>query len=145
MTVLGLDGLPHGITANSFTSVSLDPPLILVCVDHRSQVIGHVHPDSSFGVNVLAEEQQDLSCRFAKSYPDRFTSIEWYSGRTGVPLFPGALATLECCLVDKTSAGDHFILIGQVLHVTYREGDPLTYFKSSYRSLVRECAAGSGV
>jgi flavin reductase (DIM6/NTAB) family NADH-FMN oxidoreductase RutF len=136
--VLSLDGTPHGITVNSFTSVSLAPPLVLVCVDHRSQVIEHFREGEHFGINVLCEHQQELSQRFARSGPDRFRDVQWYSGKTGVPLLPDVLATFECRLVDSRPAGDHLILIGEVLHVAFVEGKPLAYFGSSYRSLMHE-------
>lgn len=137
-SVLGADGTPHGITVNSFTSVSLTPPMVLVCVDHRSQVIEHFQHGRHFGVNVLCEHQQDLSHRFSRNGPDRFRDVHWYSGATGVPLLPGVLAIFECRLVDTRSAGDHLILLGEVLHVACTDGRPLAYFASSYRSVMHE-------
>lgn len=134
-TVLDSKGAPHGITVNSFTSVSLTPPMIVVCLDHRSKLVEHFDHGRHFGVNVLCENQQDLSHRFSRNSADRFTGIKWYSGKTGVPLLPGALATFECTLADLKSVGDHFMLIGQVLHAAHSDGHPLAYYGSSYRSL----------
>jgi flavin reductase (DIM6/NTAB) family NADH-FMN oxidoreductase RutF len=137
-TVLGRDGAPYGITVSSFTSVSLTPPLVLVCVDHRSHLIEHFQDGCSFGINVLCERQQDMSQRFSRNGPDRFESVSWYPGSTGVPLLPGVLANFECRLVDRRAAGDHLILIGEVLHAAYNEGYPLAYFRSSYRSVMSQ-------
>ena len=135
-TVLGNDGSPYGITVSSFTSVSMTPPLVLVCVDHRSHLIEHFEDGCSFGINVLCEHQQDMSQRFSRNGPDRFESVSWYPGSTGVPLLPGVLATFECRLVDRKVAGDHLILIGEVIQAAYNEGYPLAYFRSSYRSVM---------
>src|SRR5579864_2165102 len=136
-TVIGRDGSPHGITVSSFTSVSLEPPLILICVDHRSRVVRHFMEDGYFAVNILNERQRHLSSHFAQKNPDRFSSVGWYPGYTGSPLLPEVLATMECKLRQRVPAGDHAILIGQVLRVTEGEGSPLAYFKSSYHTLVR--------
>ncbi len=140
-TVLATDGIPHGITLNSFTSVSLTPPLILVCIDHRSQVIPYFRIGRHFGVNVLREGQEELSRRFSRGGPDRFECVNWYAGRTGVPLLSGVLATLECVLVETSRAGDHAILLGQVVDANCADGNPLAYFKSSYRCLLNNQAA----
>ena len=137
-TVLGGDGAPYGITVSSFTSVSLTPPLVLVCVDHRSHLIQHFQEGRPFGINVLCEHQHELSNRFSRNGPDRFEGVRWHPGSTGVPLLPGVLATFECRLVDSKSAGDHLILIGEVVHIAYNDGHPLTYFRSSYRSVMQE-------
>ena len=142
-TVLGGDGKPYGITVSSFTSVSLNPPLVLVCIDHRSHLMEHFQDGRPFGINVLGEHQQDLSNRFSRGGPDRFESVGWHPGNTGVPLLPEVLATFECRLVDSKGAGDHLILIGEVLHAAYHEGKPLAYFRSSYRSVMEELRAQS--
>ena len=134
-TVLDETGRVHGLTANSFTSVSLTPPIILVCVDKRSKVLEHFRERPFFGVNILAEHQKPLSDRFAGSGYDRFEGVEWYAGRTGVPLLPGNLATLECARMDVVEAGDHEIFLGRVIHAQCDDGDPLVYFASQYRRL----------
>jgi flavin reductase (DIM6/NTAB) family NADH-FMN oxidoreductase RutF len=132
---MGSDGAPHGITMNSFTSVSADPPMVLVCVDHRSRVLEHFQNSFHFGVNVLSEHQQEMSQRFARSTSDRFQNVGWYAGKTGVPLLPEVLATFECRLADNRSVGDHLVLIGEVLFASYSDGYPLAYFGSSYRKV----------
>ena len=134
-TVLDAAGRVHGLTANSFTSVSLHPPLVLVCLDHRASILEHFRNNSHFGINILSEHQRPLSDRFAGSGYDRFEGVDWYPGQTGVPLLPGVLAALECSRVKTVPAGDHDILIGQVVHVQCHDGEPLIYFASQYRSL----------
>jgi flavin reductase (DIM6/NTAB) family NADH-FMN oxidoreductase RutF len=135
LTVLDSLGAPHGMTVNSFTSVSLSPPLILVCIDRQTPILSHFKPGTRFGVNVLHEEQKELSTWFARSGHDRFSGMEWRAGETGVPVLPGMLATLECEVTQMVEAGDHVVVIGAALHATWREGQPLVYFNSSYQSL----------
>jgi flavin reductase (DIM6/NTAB) family NADH-FMN oxidoreductase RutF len=134
-TVLDETGHAHGLTANSFTSVSREPPLVLVCVDHRCRILEHFRRNSYFGINILGEDQRPLSDRFAGSGYDRFEGVEWYRGETGVPLFTGGLAAMECLRVRAVEAGDHDILIGQVLHAQCQVGEPLIYFRKQYRRL----------
>ena len=129
------DGNPHGMTANSFTSVSLDPPLVLVCVDFRAKILETFHKAERLGINVLSEGQRELSQTFARRGEDRFNGVDWHAGESGVPLLPGALAWLECVLVNKVDAGDHAILIARVKHAVCHEGRPLLYFASGYENL----------
>jgi flavin reductase (DIM6/NTAB) family NADH-FMN oxidoreductase RutF len=135
VTVLDRDGSPHGMTASSFTSVSLDPPLVLVCVDHRSNVLEHLRQCDHLAINVLNETQQELSIRFARRGEDRFDRIEWYPGQNDVPLIAGAIASFECAIHRMVDAGDHTIFIAEVLDVRYREGRPLVYYGSGYHKL----------
>lgn len=134
-TVLDPAGRSHGMTANSFTSVSLAPPLVLICVDHRSKLLEWFRQNDYFGINILHQNQRHLSERFAGSGYDRFEGVEWHSGQTGVPLLPDALATLELKRAQVVTAGDHDIVVGEVVHATCREGEPLLYFGSKYRQL----------
>ena len=135
LTVLDSEGTPHGMTASSFTSVSLDPPLVLVCVDHRATVMEHLRACEHFGINILSEEQHELSTRFARRGEDRFDGVAWIPGHKGVPLIPGVLASFECGVDRLVDAGDHAILIGEVLHAEHQEGRPLVYFGSRYHRL----------
>jgi flavin reductase (DIM6/NTAB) family NADH-FMN oxidoreductase RutF len=135
LTLFGIDGLPYGLTVNSFTSVSLDPPLILVCVDNRSHVLKQFAPNCRFGVNVLSEHQRGLSQMFARRADDRFSCTEWTPGKFGAPIFTETLATFECELSQSVPAGDHEILIGRVDDVSHGEGNGLVYFGSAYRNL----------
>jgi flavin reductase (DIM6/NTAB) family NADH-FMN oxidoreductase RutF len=134
-TLLDPGGAPHGMTANSFTSVSLTPPLVLVCVDHRARILEYFRASAHFGVNILGASQRPISDRFAGSGYDRFEGVEWFPGQTGVPLLPEVLATIECARVNVVTAGDHDIVIGEVLHANCQDGDPLVFYCSQYRSL----------
>ena len=135
ISVIDSAGVPHGMTASSFTSVSLNPPLILVCVNSGTRFLEACRSGGHFAVNILDETQRALSERFAGSGYDRFEGVAWNPGATGAPLFPGVLATLECARFSTFTAGDHEILIGQVLHANWREGEPLIHFGSQYRAL----------
>jgi flavin reductase (DIM6/NTAB) family NADH-FMN oxidoreductase RutF len=134
-SVLDANGAPHGLTVSSFASVSLDPPLILICLGHDVSVIDHFRAANKFGINVLAEGQQDLSDRFARKGQDRFDGLEWYAGETGVPLLTGVLAALECRTCQRFTAGDHDIFVGEMLAAGVSDGEPLIYFASQYREL----------
>jgi flavin reductase (DIM6/NTAB) family NADH-FMN oxidoreductase RutF len=134
-TVLGAEERPLGITVNSFTSVSCAPPLILVCIDHRSSILTHFRSSSFFGINILSADQRDLSIRFASKDADRDPGDLFRPGVTGVPILPEALANMECSVTQVVEAGDHAIFIAEVVAATCREGDPLVYFGSSYQTL----------
>ncbi|MEO8663709.1 MAG: flavin reductase family protein [Bryobacteraceae bacterium] len=136
-TVRDPEGRPHGLTANSFTSVSLAPPLILLCIDTRARLLDHFMQTAYFAVNILSEQQKDLSNQFAKPNIDRFDGVEWMEGRFGSPLLPGSLAHLECRLVQSHEAGDHIILIGEVLQLSHCDGGPLCYFSGAYRHIAQ--------
>jgi flavin reductase (DIM6/NTAB) family NADH-FMN oxidoreductase RutF len=138
VTVLDPSDVPHGMTANSFTSVSLTPPLILVSIDCKTSILGHFHPGTRFAINVLGEEHKELSSRFARSSQDRFDGVTWHPGVTGAPILPDMLATLECAVTHMVEAGDHVVIIGEALHAAWREGRPLLYFNSGYRELPKE-------
>jgi flavin reductase (DIM6/NTAB) family NADH-FMN oxidoreductase RutF len=142
VTVITVDceGEVHGMTANAFTSVSLDPLLVLVCVDHRAQTHTHLHARKRFGVNVLAENQRAVSEYYALPSPT-LGHAEGEAGagfdRTqhGTPVLHGALAYLECRLHTAQDAGDHTIFIAEVEDVVVREGNPLLYFRGEYRKI----------
>ena len=141
LTVLDAKAGPQGMTANSFTSVSLNPPMILVCIDRRASILNYFHAGARFAINVLDENQKDLSTCFARSGLDRFRGIEWSQGQNGSPILPHVLATLECSVSQMVEAGDHVVVIGEVFHATWREGQPLIYFNSSYQALRSETSA----
>jgi len=139
LTVITVDyeGTVQGMTANAFTSVSLDPLLVLVCVAHEARTHSHLHARKRFGINVLAEQQRAISEHYAR--PDRDpTQAEAEAGakfdRTahGTPVLQGALAYLECGLQSAQDAGDHTIFIAEVEDVVVREGKPLLYFQADY-------------
>lgn len=135
VTAVDREGRNCGITVNSFTSVSLDPPLILVCVDNRSEFLRAISEADSFGVNILAAEQEELSRRFAARSENKFAGVAFQHGPAGAPLLHGTLATLECSRFALLPGGDHQIVLGKVEHLEYRGGEPLLYFGSLYRWL----------
>ncbi|MBY8976740.1 flavin reductase [Rhodobacteraceae bacterium NNCM2] len=138
------DGEPIGFTANSFTSVSLEPPLLLVCLAKSSANVGHFSRAEHFSVNILGEAQKDVSNRFASRVPDRFAETNWREGASGVPLIDDALAWFDCETHNVVDAGDHIILLGRVADFDQVEGRPLAYFRGHYLDLgLAEAAADS--
>ena len=128
-------GRPFGLTANAVTSVSLAPPLLLVCVDRKAESHVHFFTSKVFVVNVLSEEQEDLSRRFAVSGGDKFTDVACHPGRLGAPVLDGTLAHLECRIVETHEGGDHVIHIGEVEHAEVHSGRPLLFFLGKYARL----------
>jgi flavin reductase (DIM6/NTAB) family NADH-FMN oxidoreductase RutF len=142
VTIITVDyeGDVHGMTANAFASVSLDPQLVLVCVDQRAQTHAHLHAKKRFGVNVLAENQRAVSEYYAlpaeaQDRAEAETKTRFERTAHGTPVLQDALAYLECRLHTVQDAGDHTIFIAQVEDVVVREGDPLLYFRGKYRSI----------
>jgi len=135
ITTKGADGTPYGLTANAFTSLSLDPPLCLVCVDRKAESFAHFYDSKVFTVNILTTAQEDLSNRFAKSGGDKFTGVATVHGHHGAPLIAGALAHIECQITDTLEGGDHVIHVGRVEHIHMQAGDPLLFFQGRYRRL----------
>lgn len=133
------DGEVHGMTANAFTAVSLNPVLVLVCVDHRARTHAHLHARKRFGVNVLRNDQRTVSEYYARSeethqHPEA-AGARFDRTTQGTPVLRGALAYLECRLHSVQPAGDHTIFIAEVEDVVVREGEPLLYFRSTYRDI----------
>ena len=137
VTCVDGEGRPHGLTVNSFTSVSLDPPLVLVSIDLRHAILGHFLACPWFAVNVLAENQENLSHRFSSVSENRFIDVDWHSGESGMPLLADVLAQFECAAVRHIEIGDHAVLVGEVRLARHSEGRPLVYFDRSYRVLGR--------
>lgn len=135
ITTIGRDGKPYGLTATAFCSVSLDPPLVLMCVDKKAESHPHFEPSGSFAVNFLTQEQIDLSNRFARSGGEKFQDIDWQRGALGMPLLPRSLARLECAITQSIDAGDHTVFIGRVEAGSLGGGDPLMHFNGAYRAL----------
>jgi flavin reductase (DIM6/NTAB) family NADH-FMN oxidoreductase RutF len=135
-----LDGEVHGMTANAFASVSLDPMLVLVCVDHATRTHAHLHAKKRFGINVLSAEQQAISEYYARperthEHAEAEAGAHFDRTRHGTPMLNGALAYLECRLQSAQEAGDHTIFIAEVEDVVVREGDPLLFFRGKYRKV----------
>ncbi len=128
-------GDPVGFTANSFTSVSLEPPLLLVCLAHTARSYRVFREAQSFAVNVLAAEQEETARRFASTGADKFGVTAWHPGRKGAPLIDGCLATFDCAMHQRLTAGDHDILMGEVIGFSRREGEALVFHGGSYQRL----------
>jgi flavin reductase (DIM6/NTAB) family NADH-FMN oxidoreductase RutF len=142
VTVITVDyeGEVHGMTANAFSSVSLDPQLILVCVDQKARTHAHLHARKRFGINILAAGQRKISEYYADPArePDRLeqaVGARFERTAHGTPVLHGALAYLECRLQTTQDAGDHTIFIAAVEEVVVREGDPLLFFRGQYRGI----------
>jgi flavin reductase (DIM6/NTAB) family NADH-FMN oxidoreductase RutF len=133
-------GEVRGMTANAFASVSLDPPLVLVCVDHKASTHAHLHARKRFGINVLGEQQRAISEYFARAErthdnAEAEAGARFDRTQHGTPILHGALAYLECRLHTAEVAGDHTIFIAEVEDVVVREGEPLLYFRGKYRKV----------
>ncbi|KJS24588.1 MAG: flavin oxidoreductase [Hyphomonadaceae bacterium BRH_c29] len=136
VTALDAEGQPVGLTANSFTSVSLDPPLLLVCIAKTAGSLAALEAAENFAVNVLHIGQQPTSNLFAKSGEDRFSETPWRRGHNDAPLLTGALANFECKRHALHDGGDHVILVGEVVRARFEpRRDPLLYFRGKYRRL----------
>jgi 3-hydroxy-9,10-secoandrosta-1,3,5(10)-triene-9,17-dione monooxygenase reductase component len=132
VTILDTDGQRHGLTANSFTSVSLDPPLILVCVDKRIATYPVMERAEGWLVNILADDQEELSRRFATPDIDKFQGMETAEGPFGAPRIAGSIAYLGVRAHERHDGGDHGIFVGEVTDVEFTEGDPLVFYKGMY-------------
>ncbi|MER9740850.1 alpha/beta fold hydrolase [Mesorhizobium sp. M0187] len=132
VTTIGPEGEPRGFTANSFTSVSLDPPLVLVCIAHKA--LGHpvFATSKSFAINVLNEGQKAASGIFASKVADKFAAVAWRPGRTGSPVLDGSVASFDCDMERLVEAGDHSILIGRVRDFQHNSSQPLGYCRGAY-------------
>jgi flavin reductase (DIM6/NTAB) family NADH-FMN oxidoreductase RutF len=136
VTCLGRDGTPAGLTVNSFTSVSLHPPLLLVCLHKMAASSAALTEASHFAVNVLQTGQQPASIRFATRDEDRFGTTPWACGEAGAPILKDSLGVFECERHAVHDGGDHHILIGQVVKASFDGGlDPLLFFRGRYRRL----------
>ena len=129
------DGRPTGLTASAFTSVSLDPPLVLVCVDHKSQSYPALRERGRFAVNILRRDQQAVSRRFASTRLDKFDEVPFHVSAIGLPLIDAALAQLECVTVSMHVEGDHTIFVGRVERAHVGAGEPLVYYRGLYDRL----------
>ncbi|MCC6524139.1 MAG: flavin reductase family protein [Polyangiaceae bacterium] len=133
VTTMDATGKAWGLTVTAFSSVSLEPPLCLACIDRRAASLEVFRASRKLGVNMLAADQQELSARFASKLEDKFAGVAWAPGPvTGSPLLEGVVASLECRIVDFLGGGDHDILIASVETVTTRDALPLVYFQGRY-------------
>ena len=132
VTIAAPDGAPIGLTCNSFSSVSLSPPLVLWSLSLRSPNLPNFLQAPHFAVNVLAEDQLALARRFAQSVPRKFDGVSYRPGTGGVPLVNGAAAQLECRNETRYYSGDHVIFIGHVLRYAWRDCTPLVFCRGRY-------------
>lgn len=129
VTTVGANGEPVGLTVNSFTSVSLEPLLVLWCVDKRFSALDAFLSSDKFAVHILAEDQGDACWAFAGKAPDRFAKVEWRFSNQHLPVISGSLGVFECKKTHQIEAGDHFVLIGEVVDIQKNEKEPLLYFR----------------
>jgi flavin reductase (DIM6/NTAB) family NADH-FMN oxidoreductase RutF len=127
----------HGMTASAFTEVSLEPPLVLVCIDRTSNTQPVIAEGGVFAVNILARGQEPLAKRFACDDADdhRFSNLQYETGTTGAPLLAGSVASLDCRLETAHEAGDHIIYVGEVVGLQLSDGDPLLFYNRGYCNL----------
>ncbi|MGA2812983.1 MAG: flavin reductase family protein [Candidatus Acidiferrum sp.] len=139
VTVEYQPGKIHGMTANSFTSVSLEPLLVLVCVDHRALMLPFLHEQKRFGVSVLKEHQQALAEFFAQpgqnEDAEERLNIRFRRSPSGIPMIEDTLARVSCRVAQSYVSGDHTVFLGEVETVAASEGQPLLFFRGRYRQL----------
>ncbi|HEY6135410.1 MAG TPA: flavin reductase family protein [Rubrivivax sp.] len=135
ITCVGADGARAGLTANSFTALSLEPPLVLWSLRRTSAALAVYREASHFAVNVLAESQVELSRRFASAASDKFAEGAWSAGLGGAPVLSGCAAVFECGQFAQHDGGDHLLFIGQVLRASESSLPPLVYQSGHYRLL----------
>lgn len=135
ITTKDATGKPFGLTANAFSSLSLDPPLLLICVDKKVDCYACFDESKVFVVNFLAREQEELSTRFATKGIEKFEGVPYTLGTLGVPLLDGALAHLECKVAAGYEGGDHTIYTGEVQTIATADVKPLLFYQGKYRSL----------
>src|SRR6058998_1434042 len=146
ITTRDQSGKPYGLTANAVTSLSLSPPLLLLCVDRKAETYPHFFDSKTFVLNILAEDQEAISRRFATTGGDKFAGLEFRLGRLGTPILAGTLGHVECRIIDTLEGGDHVIHIGEVKHADAR-GEPADLLSRQLpppdRSLNPHAAAGN--
>ena len=141
VTTRGPDGELAGVTINAVTSLSLTPPLFLICLDHKSNTLGAVLSSGKFALHFLARGQTEVSKVFASKSADKFAEVDHMIGQNGSPIIAGVLAAAECSLAEICPGGDHTIVIGQVEKVHINGGEPLLYHRGGYAALEDGIAA----
>lgn len=137
VTARDADGVDHGMTASAFCSLSLEPPLVLVCVERSADMHPVLETAELFAVNVLSATQEPVSRRFAEKIGNRFDGIGYTRGTTGVVILDEVHAYLECAKKASCAGGDHTIFIGEVMHAVANDGRPLLYYRGGYTELAR--------
>lgn len=130
----------QGMTVSAFSSVSVEPPQVLVCINDRADTGDGIQESQCFAVNVLSSEQQQTSNQFAgaSSQQQRFADADWSTAVTGAPVLNDSLMSLDCTVVQKVRAGTHWIIIGEVQSCQCRSGEPLLYYRGAYRQLLND-------
>jgi len=135
ITTLTKAGEMHGLTANAFTSVSLEPPLLLISVDKKAESWPAFEESRVFTVNILADDQEGLSRKFAVSGGNKFAGVAYRIGANGAAILDGTLAYVECTLYAAYEGGDHSIYLGEIQQAEVHEGKPLLFYRGGYREL----------
>jgi flavin reductase (DIM6/NTAB) family NADH-FMN oxidoreductase RutF len=135
ITTFNRDGQMHGLTANAFTSVSLEPPLLLISVDKKAESYPAFEESKVFTVNILADEQEALSRKFAVSGGNKFEGVAYRRGANGAAILDGTLAHIECTLYAAYEGGDHSLYLGEIQEAEVREGKPLVFYRGGYRAI----------
>ncbi len=136
VTLKDKNGNPHGITVSAFSSVSLEPPLVSVCIDNNAGSHSAFYESQRFVINILSEEQSEHSKQFASKVPDKFINVHHHKGLEDIPVLKNALVNLECRLVQDFVAGDHTIFIGEIERTHINDGKPLVYYQGNYKKLM---------
>jgi flavin reductase (DIM6/NTAB) family NADH-FMN oxidoreductase RutF len=137
ITTVDSSGHDQGMTVSAFSSLSLDPPLVLVCIDHNASLWPTFESTDRLAVNILSSTQEALSRRFSSKETDRFDGVGFTRGNNGVALLDDTLASVECTVLTRIPQGDHTILIGHVESGAARDLQPLLYYRGGYASLTR--------
>ena len=135
ITTFNKDGQMHGLTANAFTSVSLEPPLLLISVDKKAESYPAFEESKVFTINILADEQESLSRKFAVSGGNKFEGVAYRKGGNGAAILEGTLAHIECTLYAVYEGGDHTLYLGEIQEAEVREGKPLVFYRGGYRAI----------
>lgn len=129
------DGVAYGTTASALTSLSLDPPMLVLCLNQTSATGAAITTTGRFGVNILNEDQEEAAVRFAGKGQEKFKDVKVSSGPLGQPLLDGALAVLECRVVQQVAGGTHVVYLAEVDHGAAGQGAPLAYFRGRFGRL----------
>lgn len=135
VTSVGDDNKPVGMTINSFSSVSLDPPLVLWSIALRSPSRDAYRRHAGFAINIMCAESKALSLSFSTPSENKFADVDWYEGHFGLPVLNNAMATLECETQDRIISGDHEIYIGRVLRIDHKDRAPLLFHRGKFATL----------
>lgn len=135
ITTFSKEGKLHGLTANAVSSLSLEPPLLIICVDKKAESYSSFEESGVFTVNILADDQEDISRRFAVSGGEKFEGVAYRRGGNGAPILHGVLAHLECKVHATFDGGDHTIYVGLIEEAETRDAKPLLFYRGGYRNL----------